>query len=248
MASAGVERAMFPALRERPILLTNAAGVYGIPIAEHALAMMLALSRRMPELIRRQQRREWKSADGDELFESTALVAGLGGIGREIARRCRGLGMRVLATRVHPTNPDPDADRVYPADALHELLPEADWLILAAPATPATRHLIGATELAAMRSSARLINIARGSLMDQPTLVAALQSGALAGAGLDVFETEPLPPESPLWAMPNVIVSPHTSGASPRSLERTLHLFLANLRRYLAGEPLENVVDKSEGY
>jgi phosphoglycerate dehydrogenase-like enzyme len=248
MASAGVERAMFPALAERPITLTNAAGVYGIPIAEHTLAMMLALSRRLPELILAQQRHEWESADAGELFDSTVVVVGLGGIGREVARRCRCLGMRVLATRMHPTNPDPDADRVAGADALPGLLPEADWLILCAPATSASRHMIGATELAAMKPSARLINIARGSLVDQPALAAALQSGALAGAGLDVFETEPLPADSPLWDMPNVIVSPHTSGASPRSLERTLRLFLENLRRYLAGEPLENVVDKSEGY
>jgi len=248
MASAGVERALFPALRERDITVTNAAGVYGIPIAEHALGMMLALARGLPELTRRQERHEWKGVDGDELFERTAVIVGLGGIGREIARRCRCFGMRVLATRRHAGNPDPDADRVVPAEELASLLADADWLILCAPATPDTRHMIGAAELAAMKPTARLVNIARGSLVDETALVAALRDGRIAGAGLDVFEKEPLPADSPLWDMPNVLVSPHTSGSSPRSLHRVLRLFLKNLRRYLAGEPLENVVDKDAGY
>lgn len=248
MASAGVERAMFPALLERDIVVTNAAGVYAIPIAEHALGMMLALSRGLPALIRRQERHVWKSEEGGELYERTVLVAGLGGIGREIARRCRCFHMRVLATRHHPENPDPDADAVFPAGDLTALLPQADWLVLAAPATPETRHMVGAGQFAAMKPTARLINIARGSLVDQAALVHALQAGRIAGAGLDVFDPEPLPADSPLWDMPNVIVSPHTSGSSPRGLERVLNLFLENLRRYLAGQPLKNVVDKREGY
>jgi phosphoglycerate dehydrogenase-like enzyme len=248
MASAGVERALFPALVEGDIVVTNAAGVYAIPIAEHALGMMLALSRGLPELVRRQERREWQSVQGGELYESTALIAGLGGIGREIARRCRCFGMHVIATRRHPENPDPDADRVVPADELATLLPEADWLILCAPSTPGTRHMIDAAQLGCMKLAARVINIARGSLIEEPALVHALQSGALAGAGLDVFAQEPLPADSPLWDMPNVIVSPHTSGASPRSLERVLQLFLENLHRYVSGEPLQNEVDKGEGY
>lgn len=248
MASAGVERAMFPALRDRPITVTNAAGVYAVPIAEHTLGMMLALARGLPDLIRRQERHAWQGVDGDELCGRTVVIAGLGGIGREIARRCRCFDMRVLATRRHPENPDPDADRVAGADALDTLLPEADWLALCAPATPETRRMIGREQLSMMEPTARLINIARGSLIDEAAMADALRKGRLAGAGLDVFEKEPLPPDSPLWDMPNVIVSPHTSGSSPRGLGRVLSLFQENLRRYLEGRPLKNVVDKREGY
>lgn len=248
LASAGVEHALFPELRERHITLTNGRGVYAVPIAEHVLGTMLALALDIPALVRRQGLREWRAPGTVELLSSTAVIVGLGGIGREVARRCRAFGMRVLATRGHPENPDPDADRVYAADALADILPLADWLIVSAPATPETRHIVGAAELAALPPGARLVNIARGSLVDERALIAALREGRLAGAALDVFETEPLPTESPLWGMPNVIISPHNAGASPRSLQRTLDLFLENLHRFLAGEPLKNVVDMDRGY
>ena len=248
MASAGVEHALFPELVERPITVTNAAGVYAIPIAEHVLGMMLAMARGLPDLTLRQARREWKGFRGEELHGATVLVVGLGGIGREVARRCRPFGMGVIATRTQPYNSDADADRVFAASDLTAVLPQADWVVLCAPATPTSEQLIGAEQLAAMKPSARLVNIARGALVDENALIAALREGRIAGAALDVFEDEPLPEASPLWDMPNVFISPHTSGSSPRGLERTLDLFTDNLRRYLSGAPLQNVVDKHRGY
>jgi phosphoglycerate dehydrogenase-like enzyme len=246
--SAGVEHALFPSLVQRPIILTNSAGVYAVPISEHVIAMMLALSRGIPAIVLRQSERDWRGWRGDELLDSSALIVGLGGIGRRVARLCRAFEMRVLATRRRPENPDPDADRVLPPNELASALPEADWVIVCAPATAGTRHIIGAPELALMKPSARIVNIARGSLIDEPALVQALRDGRLGGAALDVFEEEPLPQGSPLWDLPNVLVSPHTSGSSPRGLERVLELFEDNLARFLAGQPLRNVVDKSEGY
>jgi phosphoglycerate dehydrogenase-like enzyme len=248
LASAGVEHAMMPELVESDIVVTNAAGVYGIPIAEHVIGMMLALTRRIPAMVRQQDAREWKETSGTELYEGTVLVLGLGGIGREVARRCRGMGMRVLATRRRPENPDPDAEHVYGHDELDAALPQADWLIVCAPATPETRSIIGQRQLDLMKPGARIVNIARGSLIDEQALIEALRDGRLAGAALDVFEEEPLPAESPLWSLPNVLVSPHTSGSSPRSVERAQNLFLENLRRYQADEDLLNVVDKQAGY
>lgn len=248
LASAGVDHALYPSLLARPITLTNSAGVYAIPIAEHVLSMMLALSRKLPEIVRQQARLEWSGIAGGELTGSTALIIGLGGIGTRVAELCRAFGMRVIATRRHMEHPVEGVDGLYPTDRLAEALPQADWVIVCAPLTEATRHLIGANEIAIMKARARIINIARGGLIDEAAMIDALSSGRLAGAGLDVFEKEPLPETSPLWTLPNVIISPHSAGSSPNSLHRTLDLFEDNLRRYVAGEPLRNVVDKRAGY
>lgn len=248
VASAGVEHALFPAITNSDIILTNGAGVYGIPIAEHTVGMMLALVRDFPRILHQQRSREWAEVRGTELFGTTALIVGLGGIGREIARRLRPFGMRVLATRRHPGGNDPDADEVGAPTDLHTFLPRADWVIVTVPWLPDCGVVIGREQISLMKPSARLVNVGRGRTIDQRALEEALQSGLLAGAALDVFDPEPLPSSSPLWEMPNVIVSPHTAGSSPRSLERVLDLFLDNLRRFLAGEPLRNVVDKRAGY
>jgi len=248
LASAGVDHALYPALLQRPIILTNSAGIYAIPIAEHVLAMMLALSRKIPEMVRAQAEARWAGVSGSELAESTVLIVGLGGIGSRVAARCAAFGMRVIATRRRVKLPSTGVDAVYSADRLRDALPQADWVVVCAPLTTETRHMVGPAEFALMKPGAGLINIARGGLVDEEALVDALRSGHLAGAGLDVFAEEPLPPTSPLWSQPNVIVSPHSAGSSPRSIPRTLRLFEENLRRYLSGRPLLNVVDKRAGY
>ncbi|HEY3413416.1 MAG TPA: D-2-hydroxyacid dehydrogenase [Armatimonadota bacterium] len=248
LASAGVDHALYPALLKRPIVLTNGAGVYSIPIAEHVLAMMLALSRRIPEMIRQQDRAKWSGLRGGELNGSTVLIVGVGGIGARVAALCKAMGMRVIGTRRRNDIVTPNVDTVLPAGELHGALGEADWVVLCAPLTSETRHIIGAAELAMMKPTTRLINIARGALIDECAMIEALRENRIAGAGLDVFVEEPLPSDSPLWNLPQVIVAPHSGGASPNSLARTLDLFQDNLRRYLAGEPLRNVVDKQAGY
>jgi phosphoglycerate dehydrogenase-like enzyme len=248
---AGVERFMTPDFMSSPVILTNSAGVYAVPMADHVLAMMLYFSRNFDHLVRSQLRREWAdrgARNADELCEKTVGIIGLGGIGQEVARRAKGFGMRVLATRRHPHLPSTDTDEVRGVEALPWLLAEADYVVLCPPLTPTTRHIMGEAELHAMKPTAYLFNVGRGGLVEESALIHALQEGRIAGAGLDVFEEEPLPPSSPLWDLPNVLITPHDAGSSPHSHERFLKLFLENLRRYLAGEPLLNVVNKVIGY
>jgi phosphoglycerate dehydrogenase-like enzyme len=245
---AGVEWLLTPDFVASPIMLTNAQGVYAIPIAEHVIALMLCFARGLNHLVRNQAERQWRHTRVAELEGSTLGIVGLGGIGTEVAKRGKCLGMRVVATRRRPERPSEFADEVRGPDHLPWLLRESDYVVLCAALTPGTRHLIGAPELAVMKSSAYLINIGRGGLVDEEALAAALAHGGLAGAGLDVFETEPLPRDSRLWDLPNVVVTPHLAGSSPRSHDRLVDLFCENLRRYLAGAELLNVVDKAAGY
>ncbi len=247
-SGAGVERFLTPEFIASAIILTNAAGVYAIPIADHVIAFMLAFSRGFPRYLRNQLDRKWEWGGGDELADKTLGIIGLGGIGAEVAKRAKAFGMRVIAIRRRPDRPSPFADEARGPDSLPWLLAECDYIALCAALTPQTRHLIGVAELSLMKPTARLINIGRGRLIDEPALISALQSGRLAGAGLDVFAEEPLPSDSPLWGMPNVIITPHSSGSSPRSHDRLMDLFCDNLHRYLAGEGLLNLVDKREGY
>lgn len=237
-------------------VVTTASGIHAVPIAEFVLGMMLQWARDWPALWRLRlehvwpDRQTWAGLHGHELAGATLGIVGLGAIGRQIARFGRALGMRVVGTRhsAQPGMQDPDVDALLPADALDALLADADYVVIAVPSTPATHHLIDAERLAHMKRSAFLVNIARGSIVDEAALVEALRAGTLAGAGLDVFEVEPLPPESPLWEMPNVILSPHISGATDRYSARFTDLFLDNLARWRAGEPLRNVVDPARGY
>jgi phosphoglycerate dehydrogenase-like enzyme len=248
---AGVEHFLTPEFAASPIVLTNAAGVYATPIADHVMAFVLHFSRRFGDLLRKQMKREWAEwgeFSADELSEKTLGVIGLGGIGSEVARRAKGFGMRVIATRRRPDLPSEHVDEVRDRDGLPWLLAESDFVALCAALTARTRRLIGSEELRLMKPTSYLMNIGRGGLVDEAALVTALQSSEIAGAGLDVFEEEPLPAASLLWDMPNVIITPHDSGSSPRSGERLMDLFCENLRRYVAGEPLLNVVDKREGY
>jgi phosphoglycerate dehydrogenase-like enzyme len=237
----------YPEAAQRSFLVTSASGVHPIQIAEHVFALLLASVRKLPQAIRQQGEHKWQAPEGetlDELYERTLLVIGLGSIGERIAAVGSALGMRVLGTRRTPAEPPAGVEAVYTPDRLLDILPQADFVILAAPLTKETLGMIGEHELQAMKRTAFMVNIGRGKLIDEAALVRSLQEGRIAGAGLDVFETEPLPSDSPLWDMPNVIITPHYAGASPRYNERALPIFLDNLRRYRDGVPLRNLVDK----
>lgn len=248
---AGVERFLTADFIASPIVLTNARGIYAVPIADHIMAFVLHFSRVFNMLLRKQIGHawaDWGECEPDELVGKTLGIVGLGGIGTEVAKRAKAFDMRVIATRRRPELPSDHADEVRGADELPWLLRESDHVALCAALTPGTRHLIGEEQLKLMKPTAHLINIGRGGLIDEQALIAALRERQIAGAGLDVFEMEPLPADSPLWDMPNVLITPHTAGSSPRSHARLMDLFCENLRRHVAGEELLNVVDKTEGY
>jgi phosphoglycerate dehydrogenase-like enzyme len=243
--------ARYPGAVVADFVLTTASGVHAVPISEHVVALMLAWVRRLNEAVLRQAQREWQAPTGEslgELYESTLLVVGAGAIGERVARLGDALGMRVLAIRHNPDRPVAGAAVVYGPERLLEALPQADFVVLAAPLTAATRGMIGPAELGVMKRSAFLVNIGRGGLIQQDALVRALAEGQIGGAGLDVFDPEPLPADSPLWAMPNVIITAHYSGATPCYHKRAMVIFLDNLRRYRDRQPLRNQVDKPVGY
>jgi phosphoglycerate dehydrogenase-like enzyme len=250
--SAGVDGLLRnPEIVEKDFVLTNTSGIHAIPIAEHVFGLMLAFARNFPEAFRAQARREWiVPARGSisELAGKTLLVVGLGGIGGHLAQVASAMGMRVLGVRRHPARPTPGVERIVGPDRLRDLLPEADFIVLAAPLTRETDALIGDAEFGRMRRSAFLVNAGRGQVVDEPALVRALQEKRIAGAGLDVFRDEPLPEASPLWTLPNVIITAHYSGVNPHYNERAMVIFVDNLQRYLSGRPLRNVVDKRLGY
>lgn len=254
-ANAGVEANLFPEMVASDVLLTNAAGLHSVSIPEHVLGLMLALARNFHEAMRIQARASWERfgviAYGGgikELDGSNLAILGAGAIGAALARLGAALNMNVRVMRRRPDKPVPGAEAVVGPEKKLELLAWADFVVLATPLTPETDDMIDREALAAMRSSAYLINIARGEVVDDDALVDALRRGAIAGAGLDTFREEPLPSSSPYWTLPNCIVTPHISGYTPKYFERTLELFRDNLRRYVAGERLRNVVDKRLGY
>ncbi len=257
-ASAGVERVLTPAGRERGLLVTNARGVFSEPIAEYVLMMILAVSRRLPQLLELQRERTWQPLEGTELRDVTIGIVGLGSIGHAVASLAAAFGCRVIATRRRVDAPGPEAgagagsgspiERVTGPEGLPELLGEADFIVLAAPLTPETEGMIDEAALAGVKPGAWLINVARGRLVDERALLRALREGPLGGAVLDAFRDEPLMPASPFYDLPNVIVTPHTSWSSSRVLDRSVELFCDNLRRFAAGEPLLNLVDAAIGY
>jgi len=247
-----VRRWLYDELRRSDVILTNASGVYGVPIAEQVLGVMLALARQLHTCVREQSAGRWPGpavrGKVDVLERKTCVILGLGDIGTEVARRAKAFRMTVIGIRRRPVSKPPEVDELVGPDRLAEVLPRADYLVVALPLTEATRHIIDAEALALMKPSAYIFNVGRGAAIDEPALIRALQEGRLAGAGLDVFEKEPLPEDSPLYQMENVIITPHSSGGSPYNRERLLDLFCPNLQRYLAGQPLLNVVDKEAGY
>ncbi|BAZ83545.1 D-2-hydroxyacid dehydrogenase [Sphaerospermopsis kisseleviana CS-549] len=246
--NAGVNHILTPKYLERDLILTNGAGVHGIPIAEFVITYLLAYSKRLPSLYKLQNEHDWqRGLPIQELFEKTLLIIGAGGIGQEIAVRAKAFGMRIFGSSRHP-KPLPNFDKVVGANDWKELLPEAEFVVIATPLTPETKGIIDVETLRLFRPDSYLINIARGAIVDESALIQALQEGWIAGAALDTVFIEPLPAESPLWTLPNVFITPHCSGNSPRVKERTLALFLDNFTRYRQGKPLRNVVDKTAGY
>ncbi len=247
LGSAGADR-YIQAVPEN-VVLTNASGVFGVPIAEHVMAMMLALVRRVPLFVRQADRREWvRGVRCGEISGATCGIVGLGDIGTEVARRAKAFGMRVLAVKRTLTDRPDFVDALWDAAGLDELLAESDHVVLALPGTRHTQHILDAERIGRMKQGACVYNVGRGSAIDQDALIAALQAGRLGGAGLDVTSPEPLPPESPLWAMDNVIISPHCSGSTPHHHERLAEIVLTNLDRLVHDEPLTNVVDRHWEY
>lgn len=251
---AGIEAALTPDLVNSNIIITNASGVHAVPISEHILGMMFMFARKLHLCVRRQGGNEW-NRDGfeglvGELYGSTLGVIGLGDIGEALAQRAKCLGMKVIATRRHPNRTSPFVDEMLPSSELHRLLNGSDYIAVCAPLTPETRGMIGEAQFALMKPNAVIVNIARGAIIDQNALIHALQTGRIAGAGLDVATPEPLPPESPLWSMPNVIISPHVSGLNPHYGTRAAEIFIRNLGFYLKGDfrHMPTLVDRKAGY
>ncbi|CAN5676358.1 D-2-hydroxyacid dehydrogenase [soil metagenome] len=254
-AAAGVGGSLYPEMLRSAVTLTNSAGIHAAPIAETVVAMILHFARGLDFAVRAQAERKWlkepfEHADTPvrEISGLTLGIVGFGGIGREAASRAAALGMRPLALRRSGTDAPPGVELVTGEGALERLLERSDVLLLSVPETPETRGLVGRAELARLPEGALVINVARGGVLDEDALVDCLRSGHLRGAALDVFREEPLPPQSPLWSLPNVLVTPHVSGTSRGFWRREADLILANLRRYRDGEPLINVVDKQAGY
>ena len=240
-----------PQAAELGFILTNTSGIHAIPISEHIMGLLLTFARGLHRAACAQVRHEWMSHGQQSIFElagKTMLLVGVGAIGARTAAVATAFGMRVLGIRRDPSAGAPGVAGMYGPERLLDLLPETDFVVLTVPLTRETYRMIGERELRAMKRTAYIVNIGRGGTIQESVLVRALQEGWIAGAGLDVFEVEPLPADSPLWSMENVIITPHYAGATPAYDERALEILLDNLRRYQAGEPLRNVVDKKIGY
>jgi phosphoglycerate dehydrogenase-like enzyme len=245
--SAGVDGSVYPELAERPLVVTNARGVFSLSLAEFVIAAVLHFAKGFRRLIRNQDRRLWEAQAPGMVAGRTMGIVGYGDIGRTIAPMARALGMRVIAVR-RSDAADPSVDEMFPPSRLDHLMAASDVVVVATPLTGDTRGLVGAKAIAAMKRGAVLVNVGRGPVVEERALVAALQAGAIGGAALDVFETEPLPVDSPLWSLDNVLLSPHSADHTPGWLENAMTCFLSNLRRFLAGEPLANPVDPRRGY
>lgn len=255
--SAGMDGKVTDTMRARNFLLTNASGVHGPNIAEHVLAFMLMFTREMHLHVRSQIAGTWgrvgnaERNGASEMAGQTLGIVGLGRIGEALALRAKGCEMRVVATKRDPSARYEAAvrpDAIYSSEELPRLLAESDHVCIALPYTPETHHLFDAAMLAHMKPTAYLYNIGRGKIVDENALIEALQAGRIAGAGLDVFETEPLPADSPLWGMENVIITPHVSGVTPYYFDRFSQLVADNLKRYLDGKTLQNLYDPARGY
>jgi phosphoglycerate dehydrogenase-like enzyme len=253
--AAGVAQLMYPELRDSGITVTNPKGIFSVPMAEHTMGLLLALARNFPDSVRGQDRSLWvqqelwdKRQRLSELNGQILLIVGFGSIGAEIARRAKAFDMRIWGVTRSGVGDLTLAERIVAAQDLGEVLPEADYVVVAVPETPKSRQLIGEAELGRMKCGARLVNVGRGSLVDESALIGALLSGKLGGAALDVTSVEPLPPDSPLWKAPNLLITPHTSAVSERLWHRQKDLFLALLEQWFAGEELHNRVNFIKGY
>jgi len=246
---AGLDNLLFPELVESPAILTNGSGVFSQSLGEFALAAILYFAKDFPRMLRNQHSERWDPFDVDEISTQTVGIVGYGDIGRAVARRAHAMGMKVLALKRHPPDAhDPLVERFYKPDALAEMLALCDYVVVAAPLTAETRHMIGDAQFAAMRPNAVIVNVGRGPVIDQAAMTRALREGRIRGAGLDVFEQEPLPAGDPLWQMPNVLVSPHTADHTRDWIDQAMQFFLEQYERFRKGEPLANVVNKRLGY
>lgn len=250
--SAGVNGLLSdPAVMAADLPITTTSGIHAVPISELVLAFMTAFARGLPRAIRAQVNARWDSdpwSNLSELHDKTLLILGAGAIGSRVADLGRAFGMKTVGIRRRPAARQDPACPTHPVEALPDLLPQADYVVNALPLTTDTRNLIDTAAIARMKPGSFFVNIGRGATVDEDALIEALRSGHLGGAGLDVFRDEPLPSESPLWAMENVIITRHYAGTSPRYDERAMELFLDNLRRFQTGEPLKNLVDRDRGY
>jgi phosphoglycerate dehydrogenase-like enzyme len=248
--SAGVEKVLFPELTASPVILTNARGAYKKQLAEFVMAAVLFFAKDLRRMLKNHEAGVWEQFDVDEVEGKVMGIVGYGEIGSATAEKARALGMKVLGVRRRPELSRGDAllEGIFAPDRLREMLAASDYVVLAAPNTAESRGLIGKAEIASMKPQAVLINVGRGSLIDESALAAALGESRIRGAALDVFETEPLPPRHPFYRLRNLLLAPHCADHTPGSRERAAEGFVRNFERFLKGEPLENVVDKSAGY
>jgi D-2-hydroxyacid dehydrogenase (NADP+) len=253
--AAGVAQLMYPELRDSGIMVTNPSGIFSVPMSEHTMGLLLALSRNFPDCVRQQDQAVWsqqkiwdKPQHLSELNGKVLLIVGYGSIGREVAKRAKAFEMKVWGVTRSGAGEQTHVEKIFAAAQLQKALPGADYVLICAPETAETKHLIGAAEIAKMKRGARLINIGRGSLLDEVAMIQALESGALGGAALDVAATEPLPAESPLWQAPNLFITPHTSGVSDRLWNRQAEILIALLERWFDGREMFNRVDFARGY
>ncbi|MGB7844802.1 MAG: D-2-hydroxyacid dehydrogenase [Candidatus Acidiferrum sp.] len=253
--AAGVSQLTYPELRSSGVIVTNPKGIFSVPMAEHIMGMLLALARNFPDCLRHQERSHWGQQEIwdqpqhlTELNGRVLLIVGFGSIGRELARRAKAFDMRVWGVSRTGKGDTKFAERIVAVQELEEVLPHADYVVIAAPETLETKHLIGAKEFACMKQGARLINVARGSLINEAALTRALSEGPLGGAALDVAETEPLPADSALWKAPRLFITPHTSAISDRLWDRETQLLIDLLEHWFNGRELYNCVDLARGY
>jgi phosphoglycerate dehydrogenase-like enzyme len=253
--AAAVHALLIPEVVASDVMVTNARDVHGPVVAEHVIALVLAMAKRLPSAVRYQLKRTWaqqeiwrESPRPREIAGATLGLVGLGSIGQETAQRAAALGMKVIAVREHPDIPNAPVTKIFGTNELDEMLQASDYVVLAAPLTTRTRALMNRDRLRHMKPDAYLINVSRGALVDESALIEALQQRRIAGAALDVFEKEPLPPESPLWKMSSVLITPHSAALTEKLWERHYALIVENLRRLIAGAPLLNMVDKRRGY
>jgi phosphoglycerate dehydrogenase-like enzyme len=247
-ASAGVDGLLFPELAQSHVVLTNARGIYEEAIAEYVLGLMLAFAKGLAGVFERQRRGEWEHRETERLERKRVLVVGVGPIGRAIGRSCAALRMSVRGVARTARPGDDVMVEITAVEQLPDAVASADYVVNTLPATDETHHVFDHAVFEAMNAWTRFVNVGRGSTVDERALIRALETGRIAGAALDVFEEEPLPPDSPLWTMPNVIVSPHMAGDAAGWRESVVELFVRNLERYLTGRPLLHVVDKTRGY
>lgn len=247
-SAAGLDHCLVPAVVDSEIIVTSASGVLADQVTEHTLGLILAWLRSLPVFHRAQAKREFIRRPTRDLHRATIGMIGFGGVGRRLAEVLSSFKVRILATDVFPVDKPDYVESLWPAERLEEMLPQVDILILCAPLTSATRGMIGGAQLAKLQPQALLVNVARGPLVVEADLVAALEGGKLAGAVVDVTEVEPLPASSRLWDLPNVIITPHVGGQSARRADDMTDFFVENLRRWRSGEPLRNLVDKRLGF